>query len=71
MAKDSLTGKRGAVPPCTSTQAADPQMHGIEGEAFGLPFPGKQFPSWGQAVIHYLENVIAGALDAGLRTDDL
>lgn len=46
-------------------------IHGVLGESFGHPYPGRQFPSWSRTVLDWLERVVADAQDAELDVTDL
>jgi len=46
-------------------------IHAVRGEAFGEPYPGQQFPTWSQAILHNLADTSADAVDCGLDTRDL
>ncbi len=46
-------------------------IHAVRGEAFGEPYPGTRFPTWSQAILHNLADIVADATDYGLDTWDL
>ena len=39
------------------------QIHDVQGEIFGLPLPGYQFPRWSQTIVDRLERTLRSAND--------
>jgi aminoglycoside phosphotransferase (APT) family kinase protein len=46
-------------------------IHGVEGEAFGVPDPARQFPTWSATVLDWLARSLADAQRAGLDTENI
>lgn len=46
-------------------------IHGVEGEAFGVPDSTRRFPTWSAAVLDWLARSLADAQRAGLDTENI